>query len=61
MVMTQTELAKELGIDRSYLNGILKGKRKPGLDLARRISKATGKSLLKLRPDLKKLFNELIK
>jgi transcriptional regulator with XRE-family HTH domain len=56
--MTQSELAKQLGIDRAYLNGILRGKRFPGVKLAEKISQITGKNFFDLRPDLKKLMKE---
>ena len=56
--MNQTELAKELKIDRSYLNGILRGKRFPGVKLAEKICKLTGRNFFDLRPDLKKLMKE---
>ncbi len=58
--MTQGELAKTLGIDRTYLNGILRGKRYPGVELAKKISQITGKPFFDLRPDLKKLIKEYL-
>jgi len=36
--MKQVELAKELGISKSYLSMILNGKRTPNQELARRLS-----------------------
>jgi transcriptional regulator with XRE-family HTH domain len=56
--MTQSDLAKQLGIDRAYLNGILRGRRLPGVRLAERICKVTGKNFFDLRPDLKRLMKE---
>lgn len=60
--MTQTELAKKFGIDRSYFNGIIRGKRKPGLKLARRLAAdpSIGKRLVELRPDLRDLLREIL-
>ncbi len=58
--MTQGELANKLGIDRTYLNGILKGKRIPGVELAKKIVELTGKDFFDLRPDLKKLLKEYL-
>ena len=57
--MTQENLAKRLGIDRTYLNGILRGKREPGLELAKKISKETGIPILKLKPRLNKILKEI--
>ena len=53
--MNQGKLAEKLGIDRSYLNGILNGKRIPSVILAEKLSKITGKNFFDFRPDLKKL------
>jgi len=53
--MNQGKLAEKLGIDRSYLNGILNGKRIPSVKLAEKLSKITGKNFFDFRPDLKKL------
>lgn len=58
--MKQNDLAKKIGISRTYLNGILRGKRSPGIELAKRISKITGKNFFEMRVDLKKLIKELI-
>ncbi len=58
--MTQTILAKKLGIPRTYLNGILRGKRQPGVNLAKKITKLTGKPFFDLRPDLRKLMKEYL-
>ena len=58
--MTQGELAKSLGIDRTYLNGILRGKRQPSVELAEKISLMTGKPFFDLRPDLKKLIKQYL-
>jgi transcriptional regulator with XRE-family HTH domain len=52
----QIELAKELNIPRTYLNGILRGKRKPGIKLAEKISKELDIPFFELRPDLKELL-----
>lgn len=45
-------LAKELGVTPSTITRILRGERKPSVDLARRISQATGLSVDVLRPDI---------
>ena len=58
--MNQKQLAIKLNIQRTYLNSILNGRRKPSIQLAKKISKATGRRLLDLRPDLKKLLKEII-
>ena len=58
--MKQLGLAKKIGISRTYLNGILKGKRVPSVELARKISKITGKDFFEMRKDLKKLIKELL-
>ena len=58
--MTQEKLAKKIGISRTYLNGILKGKRTPSVKLAKRISKVTGKDFFDLRPELKKLIKQFL-
>ena len=58
--MKQSELAEKLGIDRTYLNGILRGKRVPGIELAKKISKITGKDFFEMRKDIKKLLKELL-
>jgi transcriptional regulator with XRE-family HTH domain len=60
--MTQGELAQKYGIARSYLNGIVRGKRKPGLSLARKMSRDPdiGKTLMQLRPDLRELLREIL-
>jgi len=54
--MTQTEMAKKLGISRTYLNGILNGKRKPSIKLAKKIAKLMGISYLELRKDIKEIL-----
>ncbi len=56
----QSELAKILGIERSYFNAILNGRRQPSIKLAKRISKLTGKNFFELRPDLAKVIKELL-
>ncbi len=56
--MNQSELAKQLGIDRAYLNGILRGKRFPSVKLAEKIVKLTGRNFFDLRPDLKRIMKE---
>jgi len=58
--MKQEGLAKKIGISRTYLNGILKGKRIPSIELAKRVSKITGKDFFDLRPELKKLIKEFL-
>jgi len=58
--MNQKELAQKIGISRTYLNGILKGKRTPGIKLAKKINKITGKDFFEMRPDLKKLIKEYL-
>jgi transcriptional regulator with XRE-family HTH domain len=58
--MKQGELAKRLGISRTYLNGILNGKRRPSIKLAKKISKITGKNFFEMRPDIKKLISEVM-
>lgn len=58
--MKQSELAEKLGIDRTYLNGILRGKRRPGIELARKINKIIGKDFFEMRSDLKKLIKEFL-
>jgi transcriptional regulator with XRE-family HTH domain len=45
-------LAKELGVTPSTITRIIRGERKPGVALARRIADATGVEIWKLRPDL---------
>lgn len=45
-------LAKELGVKPSTVTRILRGERKPSVELARRISLATGISVDVLRPDI---------
>ena len=56
----QKDLAKALGIHRTYLNGILKGKRRPGVKLAKRITDMTGKNFFEMRPDLRSLIKEYL-
>lgn len=58
--MKQSELAKKIGISRTYLNGILKGKRTPGIELAKKINKIVGKDFFEMRSDLKKLIKEYL-
>jgi len=57
--MTQGELAKKLGIPRSYLNGILRFKRVPSRNLAKKISKFTGIPWIYFRPNDLELLKEL--
>ena len=49
---TQKELAQELGVTPQHLNAVLKGRVRPSLKLAIRISRATGTPLKKLVPEL---------
>lgn len=49
---TPAAFAKELGVEPSTITRIIKGERKPSVDLARRISDATGVALADLRPDI---------
>ena len=58
--MTQKELAKKLGITRSYLNSILRGKRRPGIKLAKKIAATQGVSFFTYRPDLKEMLKEAL-
>ena len=58
--MKQNILAKKIGISRTYLNGVLRGKKIPSIELAKRISKITGKDFFDLRPELKKLIKEFL-
>jgi len=57
--MTQDKLAEKLDISRGYLNAILKGKKEPGLRLAKKISKETGIPVLKLKPNLNRILKEI--
>jgi len=59
--MKQKDLAKKLGISRTYLNGIVKKKRIPGRELAKKIAKNIGKHWLDFRPQDKELLKELMK
>jgi transcriptional regulator with XRE-family HTH domain len=43
--LSQTELAKLLNIDRSYINQIERGKKTPSMGLLERIADALGKNL----------------
>lgn len=58
--MTQDALAKKLGIDRTYLNGIIRRKRQPSIKLAEKICELTGMNFFDLRPDLKKIIKEYL-
>jgi transcriptional regulator with XRE-family HTH domain len=58
--MGQKELAEKLEIDRSYLNGILRGKRIPSRKLAKRIAALTGRHWLEFRKQDKELLRELL-
>jgi DNA-binding XRE family transcriptional regulator len=49
---TQKELAQELGVTPQHLNAVLKGRVRPSLKLAIRISQATGIPVKKLVPEL---------
>lgn len=55
--MTVTELAKELGVSRPYLNSIVLGVKRPGPQLAKKIEEATNGSVKVLEllfPETKK-------
>jgi len=52
LVIKQDDLAKVLGISRSYLNGVLRKKRKPSLKLAEKISKLRNIKVTDLRPEI---------
>lgn len=41
----RTRLARELGLDRSYVSQVLAGRRMPGLDVAAGIAKEVGVSI----------------
>jgi len=43
--LTQTELARILGVDRTYINQIERGKKIPSLGLLERIAEVLGKNL----------------
>lgn len=43
--VNRTRIAKQLGLDRSYVSQVLAGKRTPGLDVAAGIAKGVGVSL----------------
>ena len=58
--MKQSKLAKKIGISRTYLNGILRNKRTPSINLAKKIVKLTGKNFFEMRPDIKKLVKEFL-
>jgi len=58
--LTQAEIAKKLGISRQYLNGILRGKVRPGVKLAGKIAEELNISFFKLRPDLKDLIKKYL-
>ncbi len=58
--MNQYHIAKKLKIDRSYLNGILNGKRVPSRKLAKEIAKVTGRSWLEFRKCDRDLLRELL-
>jgi transcriptional regulator with XRE-family HTH domain len=47
------KLADELGINRVYLSAVLLGAQIPSVALAKKISRATGRSFFDFRPDLK--------
>lgn len=43
--VNRTQVARELGLDRSYVSQVLQGKRMPGLDVAAGIAGKAGVSL----------------
>jgi transcriptional regulator with XRE-family HTH domain len=43
--LSQTELAKILNVDRTYINQIERGKKVPSLNLLERIAEVLGKNL----------------
>jgi transcriptional regulator with XRE-family HTH domain len=43
--VNRTRLAKELGLDRSYVSQVLAGRRMPGLDVAAGIARGMGVSI----------------
>jgi len=50
--LTQAALARTLGIAPAFLNQILSGVRKPGIELTKRIEAVTGIPRSTLRPDV---------
>ncbi len=58
--MDQKKLAKDLKIPRTYLNGILRGKRVPSRKLAKKIAEATGRTWLDFRPNDKNLLKDML-
>jgi len=58
--LKQREIAEKIGISRTYLNGILRGRRTPSVKLARKICKMTGMDFFDLRPELKKIIREFL-
>jgi DNA-binding transcriptional regulator YdaS (Cro superfamily) len=48
----KTDLAKEVGVTKTWISQIISGKMKPSAQLAIKIELATGVSREKLRPDL---------
>lgn len=57
---TQSEIAKELGITRQYLNAILRGRMRPSLKIALKINQLLGVPLVSIRPDLKDVIKRLL-
>ena len=43
---SQTEVAREAGVSRSYLSHILAGRRRASIDVAERLARVTGKHVL---------------
>lgn len=43
--VNQSQAARDLGLNRSYVNQVLKGKRMPGLDVAAGLAKYLGVSI----------------
>lgn len=50
--LSQTELARKLGVSNPTLCLIESGKRRPGIPLSKKIEKVTGIPRAKLRPDV---------
>lgn len=50
--LTQRALAQKLGISSQFLNQIISGVRRPGVDLTKRIESVTGIPRHVLRPDV---------
>jgi transcriptional regulator with XRE-family HTH domain len=58
--LNQSDIARQAGVTKQMISMVLNGKCRPSVKLAKKLARITGRPFFDFRPDLKKLFKEMV-